>query len=234
MEGRVEEVRAQDRKFVLEEGGTVPYDAASVCLGSEVPRNGFEKSEAGAVRVKPIEYTGEVRHRLLSFEEGCASKVLVVGGGAAGCEVTANTLALLDRLGLEGEVTIAERGGSLLAEAPKKAREQIFGFLTAKGARVLTNTPVTSFSSGAAWTRDGHEIPCDVPVLATGFSPPDVFRASSLTTGQDGDLWVDQNLRSVNHRCLFGSGDCISYRGEALPKLGVFAVRQGPILFHSL
>jgi NADH dehydrogenase FAD-containing subunit len=148
--------------------------------------------------------------------------------------VAANTLALLDRLGLEGEVTIAERGGSLLAEAPKKAREQIFGFLTAKGPRVLTNTPVTSFSSGAAWTRDGHEIPCDVPVLATGISPPGVFRASSLTTGQDGGLWVDQNLRSVNHRCLFGGGDCISYRREALPKLGVFAVRQGPVLFHNL
>jgi NADH dehydrogenase FAD-containing subunit len=106
---------------------------------------------------------------------------------------------------------------------------------------IVTRAPKVVFAGGghahlhgAAWTRDGHEIPCNVPVLATGISPPGVFRASSLTTGQDGGLWVDQNLRSVNHRCLFGGGVCISYRGEALPKLGVFAVRQGPVLFHNL
>ena len=146
--------------------------------------------------------------------------------------MAANTLALLDRLGLEGEVTIAERGGSLLAMAPKKAREQIFGFLTAKGARVLTNTPVTSFSSGVDPRRARNPLRCTRTRdgdLAAGRFP-------RLKPHHRPGRWPlgGQNLRSVNHRCLFGSGDCISYRGEALPKLGVFAVRQGPVLFHNL
>ena len=234
VEGRVEEIRAEDREFVLEDGDTVPYDAASVCLGSEVPRNGFAQTGTDVVRVKPVEHTGEIRHRLLSFGKDRAPKILVAGGGAAGCEVAANTLALLDRLGIEGEVAIAERGGSLLPEAPEKAREQIFRFLTAKGARVLTNTLITSFDDGVACTRDGREILYDLLVLAVGTTPPNVFRASCLATGQDGGLWVDRNLRSVSDGRLFGGGDCISYRGEVLPKLGVFAVRQGPVLFHNL
>ncbi len=234
VEGRIEEIRAQDRQFVLQDGDEIPYDAASVCLGSEVPRNAFPQSGAGVVRVKPVEQTRGIRNRLLSLAGDRVPRILVVGGGVAGCEVAANTLALFDRLGLEGEVIIAERGDSLLAEAPKKAREQILRFLTAKGARILLDTPVASFGDGVAWTRDGREIPCDLPILAVGITPPDLLSASNLATGQDGGLWVDRNLRSVSDGRLFGGGDCVSYRGEALPKLGVFAVRQGPVLFHNL
>jgi NADH dehydrogenase FAD-containing subunit len=33
---------------------------------------------------------------------------------------------------------------------------------------------------------------------------------------------------------IFGGGDSISFRGEAITRLGVFAIRQGPVLFHNL
>ncbi len=232
IEGRVAEIRAEARELVLETGDVVPYDAASLCVGSEVPQDGFAGSGPGLVRVKPVEHTGEIRRRLLSCSDGGAPRVLVVGGGAAGCEVTANTLALLDRLGLRGEVTIAERGRSLLQRAPEKAREQVFRSLHGKGARILTETPVVSFGEGVARTRDGCEIPYELPILATGVSPPNIFGASGLATGDDGGLLVDRYLRSTGN--LFGGGDCVSFRGESLPKLGVFAVRQGPVLFRNL
>jgi len=44
---------------------------------------------------------------------------------------------------------------------------------------------------------------------------------------------VDRNLRSISEGRLF-SGDCVSYRGESLPKLGVFAIRQGFVIFRNL
>ncbi len=234
VEARVTEIRSDDREFVLETGDSVPYDAASVCLGSEVPWDDLAGSEAGAIRIKPVGNTRDIRRRLLTFGEDRAPKVLVVGGGAAGCEVAANTLALLGRLGLEGELTIAQESESLLPDAPKRAQEQILRFLRERDARVLTSTRVTRLGDGVAWTADGHKIPCDLPVLAVGVSPPDVFRTSRLPTGGDGGLWVERHLRSIGDERLFGGGDCVSFRGEALPKLGVFAVRQGPVIFHNL
>lgn len=232
VEGRITEIRTENREFLIEDGRTVPYDAASVCLGSEVPRSGVADHGTGAVRVKPVVNFVEIKRRLLALGKDRAPRILVVGGGAAGCEVAANTLALLGRLGLEGELTIAEMSESLLPDAPKKAQVQILRFLRERGAEVLTGIPVTRV--GAAWAADGHEIPCDLPVLAVGVSPPDIFRASRLLTGDDGGLWVDRRLRSIGDERLFGGGDCISFRGEALPKLGVFAVRQGPVIFHNL
>lgn len=234
IEGRVARIRADNKELVLETGEIVPYDAASFCLGSEISPDNFTESVARVVPVKPVEHTGQMRQRLLSLGENGAPKVLVVGGGAAGCEVAANTLALLDRLGLHGRLTLAEKGEALLADAPKKARQEIHDFLIAKGARVLTNTLVTSFDTNAAWTRDGRRIPYDLSVMAVGVSPPSVFRTSHLPTGDDDGLWVDRHLQSIGDRHLFGGGDCVSYRGVGLPKLGVFAVRQGPVIFNNL
>ena len=230
--GRIERILTESRELVLETGNTVPYDAASVSLGSETRKDVLAAGGTNAIRVKPIEQTKEIRRRLLSLK-GRSPKVLVVGGGAAGCEVAANALALLERLG--GEVTIAETGDSLLPEAPEKAQQHIHTFLRERGVRVLTNTCIVSFGEGAARTGDGREIPCDLPVLATGVSPPEeIFRASRLPTGDDGGLWVDRHLRSIGDERLFGGGDCVSFRGETLPKLGLFAVRQGPVVYHNL
>lgn len=232
VEGRIEEIRAGNREFVLGDGRTVPYDAASVCLGSEVARPGL--GENGAIGVKPVANTAEIRRRLMDLAEDRAPGLLVVGGGAAGCEVAANALALLDRLGVRGGVTLAERSDTLLPAAPRKARREILVVLRGRGAKVLTNTSVTRLGDGVAWTSDGREIPCDLPVLAVGVSPPGMFRDSGLPTDEAGGLRLDRHLRATGEGRLFGGGDCVSFCGRALPKLGVFAVRQGPVIFRNL
>lgn len=71
-------------------------------------------------------------------------------------------------------------------------------------------------------------------MLAIGVSPPGVFRTSGLPTSDDGGLWVDRHLRSIGDERLLGGGACVSFRGQALPKLNIFAVRQGPVLFRNL
>jgi len=234
VEGRIVEIRAKNREFVLADGRNIPYDAASVCLGSEVARSGIEENGAGAVGVKPVVNTVEIRKRLLAQSEDQTPEMLVVGGGAAGCEVAANALALLERLGIRGGITIAQAEDTLLPDAPKGARKKILALLRKKGARVLTNTLVTRLCDGVALTSDGHEIPCDLPVLAAGAVPPNVFRDSGLPTDETGGLRLDRHLRSTGDGRLFSRGDCVSFRGKALPKLGVFAVRQGPVIFQNL
>lgn len=234
VQGRVVEIRTENREFVLGSGQTVPYDAASVCLGSEVTRYDMVEDRTGAVGVKPVVNTVEIRRRLLALSKDRAPRILVVGGGAAGCEVAANMLVLLSQLGIEGKLTIAQKSESLLPDAPKRAQREILAFLRERGAKVLTSTFVTRLGDGLAWTSDDREIPCDLPVLAVGVSPPNVFRDSGLPTDKAGGLQLNHYLHSIGDGRLFGGGDCVSFPSKVLPKLGVFAVRQGPVIFRNL
>jgi NADH dehydrogenase FAD-containing subunit len=46
---------------------------------------------------------------------------------------------------------------------------------------------------------------------------------------------VDDGLRSITDRRVFGAGDCVTLANYPhTPKAGVYAVRQGPVLWESL
>jgi NADH dehydrogenase FAD-containing subunit len=47
-------------------------------------------------------------------------------------------------------------------------------------------------------------------------------------------LLVNSFLQSTVYPEIFGGGDCIALEGNPLAKVGVYAVRQNPVLFHNL
>ena len=71
-------------------------------------------------------------------------------------------------------------------------------------------------------------------LLATGVTPQALFKRSGLPVGEDGGLLVNSFLQSVRYPEIFGGGDCISLEHYRLPRVGVQAVRQNPILYHNL
>ena len=230
VEARVTGVLSKDRQLLLDTGERLSYQVASFGLGSGVDSG--NASLKGGVPVKPVENTAEIRSRIVNHDPD----VLVVGGGAAGCEVAANAASLIDQLGGKARVTLAESGSALLGSSPKKAQREVLKYLKRRGVEVLLNIRIASYANGEAKTWNGRKIPAGLLVPATGIAPRSVFRNSQvpLVTGEDGGLWVDRNLRSVSDPRLFGGGDSISFRGGILPRLGVFATRQGPVLFHNL
>lgn len=237
VEGRVQKVLSKDRQLLLESGECIPYDVASFCLGSHVPTEGIsgDSPKTGRVLpVKPVENAGKIRDLLLEPDSGSEPRVLVIGGGAAGCEVAANTINLLRREGMGGRVTLAESGPALLDSSPKKARREMSNYLAERGVEVSLGSRVVSYEGGAARLETGREVAADLVIPAVGIDPSPVFRRSGLLTGDDGGMWVNHYLRSVVDGRLFGGGDSVSFRGESLPQLGVFAIRQGPVLLHNL
>ncbi|MGF1471120.1 MAG: FAD-dependent oxidoreductase [Rubrobacteraceae bacterium] len=232
--GRVTSIDRKVRKLILEGGEQVSYDLASFCLGSEVAPVGAGYSGGPVVPVKPVENMVEIRTRLLSRAGTGGPKLLVIGGGAAGCEVAANAANLLGARGVGGRVTLAEAGPSLLYDSPAKARSSIFSYLRSVGVRVLLKTSIVSRANGVVRTGAGQEIAADIVVPAAGVVPRSIIWNPSVLTGEDGGLWVNPYLQSVTDPRLFGGGDSIAFRGEALPRLGVFGIRQGPLIFRNL
>jgi NADH dehydrogenase FAD-containing subunit len=80
----------------------------------------------------------------------------------------------------------------------------------------------------------GDSLPADFIFLAMGVTPSSIFADSGMATGPDGGLRVNRFLQCTQHPDIFGGGDCIYYEDRPLDKVGVYAVRQNPVLLHNI
>lgn len=225
-----------ERTLRLDSGRTLEWDVLSLNVGSRVDPGAIEGAEH-ARRVKPISELWDLRRemeaRFRDPDVGPAG-ALVVGGGASGCEVAANLTALARRHGGEIRVTLATRASRLIPGRPAGAARRLARHLEERAARIVTGCEIARLDAEGATAADGRRFPADHTVLATGLVPARAASRLGLPTRRDGGLAVDGTLRASGRRPVFGAGDCISLAGHELPRLGVFAVRQAPVLLENL
>lgn len=214
----------------------LPFELLSLNIGSEIQPGAFDDPENLAWPVKPISRIPEIQKQLMRLSRReSPSRVVVIGGGPTGCEIAANVRALFRARNQPVRVALMVRGDRPLPEAPPGA-SRILGEVFRKwGIEVLTNSPVISLQSspeGVEIKRDEKASEsADLVISATGLAAP--LLLSKLGLGNQG-LEVDACLNSLADPALFGAGDCIDFQPRALPKVGVYGVRQGPILLHNL
>ncbi len=157
-----------------------------------------------------------------------------MGGGPSACEVAANLLRILRPHRQAATLTLVTAGARLLEQLPRGAAEQVAWLLRDAGARVALGSPVARIHADHVTTAAGESVPYDVLVHALGLVPPPLVRESALPTDEEGALVVDEYLKSPADPRVFGGGDCIAFRGRSLPKVGVYAVREAPVIFFNL
>ena len=218
----------------LQSGNQVSYDVVSFNTGSDVPLTGVvSEGLRNIVPVKPVFNLLQAQRLLIPALKERAMNFIVVGGGPAGVEVTANLWRLVNKN--SGNATIKLIAGrKLLGNLPEKVRDLTRRSLAKRGITVIEGNHVTEVAGDEIRLTDGSSNPFDVAFMALGVQPSRIFRDSGIPTGQDGGLLVNAYLQSVAHPEMFGGGDCISFADRPLDKVGVYAVRQNPILFHNL
>jgi len=217
-------------------GAELAYDLVSFNVGSEIDASTVEGGER-AVGVKPIPDFLELRGRLearFAKDPAATVRAVVVGGGAAGCEVAANLDALARRRAGRIEVTLVGRAERLLAEAPEGASREIARVFADRGIAALTGTEVSRVEAGGVVTSAGRTLPADEVVLATGLRAPRWLDGLGLPVGPRGGIAIDETLRSPADPRVFAAGDCAHFAPRPLPKIGVFGVRQSPRLLDGL
>ncbi|MFU8856183.1 MAG: NAD(P)/FAD-dependent oxidoreductase [Deferrisomatales bacterium] len=234
VEDRVVSVDPGARLLLLESGRALPYDAVSFNTGSRVPAERIPGAAEEATPVKPVENLDRVRERVLDSGRGRPCRVLVLGGGPAGVEVAANLWRLGRTEGVPAEVTVCEAAPRLLPGLPPRAGELARRSLEGRGIAVRTGLAAAGLEAGVASFEGGDSFAYDVAVLTVGIVPHELYRDSGLPTGADGGLLVDEFLRSPQYPEVFGGGDCVCFSPRELPRVGVYAVRQGPVLFRNL
>jgi len=219
----------------LSSGESVSYDIVSFNTGSEVPVESLITTQReNIVTVKPVVNLLKARHIILeAITSNKALNFVVVGGGPAGVEISANLWRLLNENQGKGEITLVG-GKRLLGDAPGKVRHLALESLTRRGLKIVEGTHVKSIENGMVSLSDGRKVAFDLTFVAIGIHPSSLFMDSGLPTAVDGGLLVNSYLQSVAYPNIFGGGDCISLEGHSLAKVGVYAVRENPLLYHNL
>lgn len=215
----------------LRGGEALRYDRLSLNTGSVVDAP-FALGAPNVWPVKPIAGLADFRAALEAGRG--AQSVLVIGGGAAGCECAANLRALARRKGLELRLTLAAASPRLLPGWPDGAGAAMAGWLEARGVAVRLNNPVTALEEGAAVLESGERLVFDHALIATGLKAPPLVGQLGLEADPEGGLLVGETLQAPGDARLFAAGDCAAIAGHPRPKLGVFGVRAAPVLHDNL
>lgn len=227
-------IEAENRLVTLESGETFFYDVLSCNLGSTVPQNMITKPSTGVFSVKPIENLFSARQFIIARAARQRVNLGICGGGPAAVEVAGNALAAgMERGGRGCRVQIFTQG-HLLPAMPPKVRRLAETRLKKTGVEIFQGNIVESIDTKLIRLKNGKTYPQDLILLATGVRPPTIFADSNLEVGKDGALLVNRYLRTPRYPEIFGGGDCIWFTPRPLEKVGVYAVRQNPVLRHNV
>jgi NADH dehydrogenase FAD-containing subunit len=231
--GKVESIDPKVRRIRLASGEQIPYDVLSCNLGSSIALEKIAPGGGEVFPVKPIESLWKLRIRLLEFKDDVDMKIGIIGGGPAGVEIAGNIRRLLDKKRQNTSITLFT-GGRLLNKFHLKARKLALKSFHIRKIEVFEDTRISRYEKGLLHTEDGRDFPFDLIVLATGVRPSRVFIDSKLESDKDGALLVNSYLQSIQYPDIFGGGDCVNLHNHPLDKVGVYAVRENPILHHNL
>ena len=219
------------REVVLEDGRREPYDVVAVDVGAVNPGR---EDAGGAIRVKPlwrIEALGRFLDAAASRPE--RRRLVVVGGGAAGVETALNVTARPGRGALS--VTVLEPSDRLCPELPARLGRWAAETLRARGAGVRLGARAEGADAGGVRLDSGDRLEADAVLWATGSVGPPLLREAGLEVTDRGFARVDAGLRAVGDGRVFVAGDAAAVAGhEGLARIGVHAVKQGPVLRENV
>ena len=231
---KVARIDPDTRMVFTEAGKTLAYDVLSFNAGSYVPRTIIAADDQDLFLVKPIERLLEAKQRFLEKVSQRKVDVGIVGGGPSAAEISGNLLQLARDSGGNTPAITIYTGRRLMSRFPEPVRGRVEGNLRQRGVRMIENDYVAAIKSGHVHMRSGQTHAAEFIFLALGVIPSPIFKASGLPTGPDGGLQVNQFLQSTAYPNIFGGGDCIYYQDQPLDKVGVYAVRQNPVHYHTL
>jgi len=232
--GKAVLVRPDERQIELESGETVPYDVVSFNVGSFVPRLNLSEDFENIYPVKPIERLMEAQARIRDLASQRSITIGIIGGGPSSVEIAGNIWQLTSGYGVNQPRIKIFAGSRLMAKYPEAVRSRIEKALKHHGVDIYTNGFVQTIEPDGIILESGERYDLDIIFLAVGVKPNAIFERSGIPTGPDGGMLVNSYLQSTAYPEMFGGGDCIYFQDQPLDKVGVFAVRQNPVLYNNL
>ena len=229
--GRFASIDAAQRTVATEDGGELAYDRVSFNLGSVVAPGGIHL-DPDVAAVKPFDRLSAFARRLDALDAAATPqhpvRISIVGGGPSGLELAGHLSA---RLRTRGLIQLLERDERPGAGLPVGARRRAVRRLVERNVEVRVRSRVEQVEADHL-VVNGHRQDHDLAVIATGLSAPPTVVTAGL--GDARGIPVRATLQHVDHDEVYAVGDAAYFTPGPLPRLGVYGVRQGPVLVASL
>lgn len=223
--GKAEEIDLASKTVFASGGRGLSCDLAVFDIGSVNPM--FEAA-AGVIPTKPLYHVQRLERALHDIPHG---RLAIVGGGAAGVEIALNVSARHPTL----RIVLIEASPRLVPEFAGRAGRIASELLSVRQVEVRLQSPVRSSTGCGVRLESGEEVGADVVLWATGTMGQAIFRRAGLPCDERDFLRVDESLRCPAAPWIFAAGDCAVVRGrEDLRRVGVHAVKQGPLLTENV
>ncbi|MEZ0480330.1 FAD-dependent oxidoreductase [Planococcus sp. SSTMD024] len=208
-------------------GETYPYDAVSFDIGSYT-----DSPEALEKYISPIKPNYHFPEQLLKFRK--SAQPVIVGGGASGVELAFSTHAWRMRSYFSTDALLFS-SGALLSAHGAAVSKKIEAIARKKALTFFTDVTIEDIDETSVTASDGVSHPQTDVLWLTGPKSARLFKRSGMPVDRAGFLTVSAALQSTRFPEIFGAGDCVSIdRYPGLAKNGVYAVRQGPVLWDNL
>ncbi|MEM7557637.1 MAG: selenide, water dikinase SelD [Planctomycetota bacterium] len=259
--GRVKGIDHARSELLFDERPRLRFDVLSIGIGSvptvqslqQTDNSSSSKSEDWILKIKPMQtFLQRLKQRLENWKDRQSSnssrrsmQISVVGSGIAGVEILFCLPPYLKQNGIsEFELSLVTRSSAAFQEGQANTRRRIGSELAKRGHALLCNRQVVNVSEDKIHFEDGTNSPADLVIWATGASAPHSLQQLGLVTDERGFLKTDATLRAArsdasqssntNPSTIFAVGDTGTIAGSTSPKAGVYAVRQGPILWQNI
>ncbi|MFO8231056.1 MAG: FAD-dependent oxidoreductase [Longimonas sp.] len=234
-QGRVVRMDPTARTATTAYGSTLPYDVAVVDIGAANPSP--PKGTAQVTGTKPMHQIARLEAWLRTLPERTSQQHLVIaGGGAAGTELALNIQARIRRTAPRRcTVTVVEPAKRLIPSFPDGASQRVADLFSRQGGRLHTGARVQHRTPTHAVLDNGTRLPCTQLVWATGSVGPPLWQRTPFSCTDQGFVKVVDSLQIPSAPRVFAAGDCAAVDGYAdLPRIGVHAVKQGPLLAENV
>ena len=237
---RVSRIDHTKREVLFDDRPPVPFDALSIGIGSVPTTESVELSGDSVIKIKPMQtFLHRLSDKIESIKtkvaEHATARIVVVGSGVAGIEILFCVQAYLEKhLDRLFSLQLVTRSEKILPSDVDSLRERVLNEILSRGHTITNSASVLKVDSNGLTCADGAFIEADLVIWATGASAPDALDRFGLPQNDRGFLSVDHTLQSTAKNGCFAVGDTGTIVGEDIPKAGVYAVRQGPILWRNL
>jgi len=255
--GEVTGLDVENQSLQFADRPPLPFDVLSIGIGSVPTREGVVADET-LLPIKPMQTflprlearlqqwaevggrRSEVGGRRSEVEQTTTDKtplrITVVGAGAGGVEITFCLSARIRRLlgDVPVELTLVSANGEVALGTRPKTQKLVREELQARGVHLRTDSRVVRIEKETVLFDNGDELQADLVLWATGAAAPPLLKGLDLPHDNRGFLVTRPSLQTTANVPVFAVGDSGTIEGSTTPKAGVYAVRQGPVLWQNL
>ncbi len=240
--GGVTGLDLEARTLIFDDRLPLRFNVLSIGIGSMPAFDGVRVGDgARLLQIKPMQRffarLDERLRRALADRADAAIRIAIVGGGAGGVEVALCLPAHLKRrLGrdVRFDLTVVTADERLPTGSLPQTARRVERILTGRSARLLKGRRVVEVEGPVLSLDDGTVVEADVIVWATAAAPPPLLARLGLPTDARGFLLTHDTLQTTSGAPVFAVGDTGTIAGASTPKAGVYAVRQGPVLWDNI